>query len=261
MDTLAEILQHKAVEVAARRQRLGLVELQSAAALAAPPRDFVAALRAPLAQGKAAVIAEIKQASPSAGVLRTDFNPVEIARDYAAHGAACLSVLTDERFFQGSDSYLTAARSAVDLPALRKDFCIDPYQVWEARAIGADAILLIVAALADATLRELEALALDLGMAVLVEVHDAQELQRALRLRSPLLGINNRDLRSFSTSIQRSIDLLPRVPEDRLVISESGIRSPGDVATLRACGIHAFLVGEALMREAAPGKALARLFA
>ncbi|MCE5420117.1 MULTISPECIES: indole-3-glycerol phosphate synthase TrpC [Acidithiobacillus] len=261
MDTLQEILQHKATEVAARRQRLGLAELQSAAALAAPPRDFVGALRQPQATGAAAVIAEIKKASPSAGVIRENFNPVEIARDYAAHGAACLSVLTDERFFQGNDSYLTAARSAVNLPALRKDFCIDPYQVWEARAIGADAILLIVAALGDDTLRELEALALDLGMAVLVEVHDAQELRRALALRSPLLGINNRDLRSFTTSIQRSIDLLPAIPEDRLVISESGIRSPEDVATLRARGIHAFLVGEALMREDAPGKALAQLFA
>jgi indole-3-glycerol phosphate synthase len=260
-DILQKILAEKRRELTERQARLGLADLQSAARLASPPRDFAAALQTRVAAGAAAVIAEIKKASPSAGVIRADFNPVEIARDYAQQGAACLSVLTDESFFQGSDSYLSAARAACSLPVLRKDFLIDPYQVWEARAIGADAILLIVAALSDAQMAELEAVALELGMAVLVESHDAAELERALRLRTPLIGIDNRDLRRFDTDIQRSIDLLSAVPADRLLISESGIRSRADVAILRQAGIHAFLVGEGLMRAASPGAALRELFA
>ncbi|MBU2753805.1 indole-3-glycerol phosphate synthase TrpC [Acidithiobacillus sp. CV18-2] len=260
-DILQKILAEKRRELAQRQRRLPLADLQSAARLASPPRPFAQALLDRAGAGKAAVIAEIKKASPSAGVIREDFNPVEIARDYAAHGATCLSVLTDESFFQGCDSYLTAARAACALPLLRKDFLIDPYQVWEARAIGADAILLIVAALADAQMAELEACALELGMSVLVESHDAAELDRALRLRTPLMGINNRDLRTFVTDIQRSIELLPQIPTGRLLISESGIRQPADVQTLRSAGIHAFLVGEGLMRVAQPGQALQELFA
>ncbi|MEY2342305.1 indole-3-glycerol phosphate synthase TrpC [Acidithiobacillus sp. IBUN Pt1247-S3] len=260
-DILQKILAEKRRELAQRQKRLPLSDLQSAAHLVAPPRNFAQALHERVAAGKAAVIAEIKKASPSAGVIREDFNPVEIARDYAAHGATCLSVLTDEVFFQGSDSYLTAAREACPLPVLRKDFVVDPYQVWEARAIGADAILLIVAALSDAQMAELEACALELGMSVLVESHDAAELGRALRLRTSLIGINNRDLRHFVTNIQRSIELLPQVPADRLLISESGIRRPEDVQTLRSAGIHAFLVGEGFMRAPSPGLALQELFA
>lgn len=260
-DILQKILVEKRRELAQRQKRLPLADLESAARLASPPRPFAQALLDRAGAGKAAVIAEIKKASPSAGVIREDFNPVEIARDYAAHGATCLSVLTDESFFQGCDSYLTAARAACALPLLRKDFLIDPYQVWEARAIGADAILLIVAALADAQMAELEACALELGMSVLVESHDAAELDRALRLRTPLMGINNRDLRTFVTDIQRSIELLPQIPTGRLLISESGIRQPADVQTLRSAGIHAFLVGEGLMRVAQPGQALQELFA
>lgn len=258
---LQKILAEKRRELVERQTRLAFSELQSAARFAAPVRDFAQALQERVAAGQAAVIAEIKKASPSAGVIRADFNPVEIARDYSAHGAACLSVLTDEAFFQGSDSYLTAARAACSLPVLRKDFILDPYQVWEARAIGADAILLIVAALSDAQMAELEACALELGMSVLVESHDAAELERALRLRTPLIGINNRDLRRFDTDIQRSIELLPQVPAERLLISESGIRRPADVQTLRTAGIHAFLVGEGLMRAPRPGHALQELFA
>ena len=260
-DILQKILAEKRRELVERQRRLAFSELQSAARFAAPVRDFAQALQERVAVGQAAVIAEIKKASPSAGVIRADFNPVEIARDYSAHGAACLSVLTDEAFFQGSDSYLTAARAACSLPVLRKDFILDPYQVWEARAIGADAILLIVAALSDAQMAELEACALELGMSVLVESHDAAELERALRLRTPLIGINNRDLRRFDTDIQRSIELLPQVPAERLLISESGIRRPVDVQTLRTAGIHAFLVGEGLMRAPRPGHALQELFA
>ncbi|MCE5393084.1 MAG: indole-3-glycerol phosphate synthase TrpC [Acidithiobacillus sp.] len=260
-NTLQQILQKKSQELALRKTRLPEEELRSAARLAEPPRDFVGALRARVDQGKAAVIAELKRASPSAGLIRADFNPVEIARDYAAHGAACLSVLTDEEFFQGSDTFLTAARQACPLPVLRKDFCIDAYQVWEARAIGADAILLIVAALDDQRLQELEGLAMELGMGVLVEVHDPVELQRAQSLHSPLLGFNNRDLRNFVTDIQRSMELLPLAPADRLVISESGIRNSSDVALLRRAGIHGFLVGEGFLRAPQPGLAMAEMFA
>ncbi len=259
-DILQKIIARKRAELVERQTRLGLPELQAAVALAAPPRDFIGAIQAKIAQGQAAVIAEIKKASPSAGVIREDFNPVTIAQDYAAHGAACLSVLTDEHYFQGADLYLTAAREACTLPVLRKDFCIDPYQVWEARAIGADAILLIVAALSDAELQNLEATAQSLGMAVLVEVHDGAELRRALKLRTPLIGINNRDLRRFVTEIETTLKLLPEIPEGRIVVTESGIRRSEEVATLRAAGVTAFLVGEAFMRAAQPGEALKRLF-
>ena len=259
-DILQEILAQKVAEVAQRKRRVDLAALRDTVALTVPPRDFVGAIRAQMAQGRPAVIAEIKKASPSAGVIREDFNPVAIARDYAAHGAACLSVLTDEAYFQGSDLYLTAAREACALPVLRKDFIIDPYQVWEARAIGADAILLIVAALSDMQLQEMEAQALALDLAVLVEVHDAAELGRALRLQTPLMGINNRDLRSFVTRIDTTLALLPYLPADRIAVTESGICSSEEVARLRAAGVGAFLVGEAFMRSPQPGPALAALF-
>lgn len=207
------------------------------------------------------MIAEIKKASPSKGVLREDFDPAAIAQSYAQHGAACLSVLTDKDFFQGSEAYLQQARAACALPVLRKDFIIHPYQVYEARAIGADCILLIVAALDDAVMRELAALAAALGMAVLVEVHDAAELERALALETPLIGVNNRNLRTFETSLQTTLHLLDRIPEDRIVITESGILRREDVALMRAHHVDAFLVGEAFMRAAEPGAELARLFA
>jgi indole-3-glycerol phosphate synthase len=224
------------------------------------PRDFAEAIRRKIAAGRSAVIAEIKKASPSKGVLRPDFDPPAIARGYEAGGAACLSVLTDRQYFQGAPEYLGAARAACALPALRKDFIVDPHQVAEARALGADAILLIVAALADDRLAELEACAADFGMAVLVEVHDAAELARALRLRTPLIGVNNRNLRSFEVSLDTTLGLLPRIPGDRIVVTESGILVPGDVARMRAHGVHAFLVGEAFMRAPDPGAALATLF-
>ncbi|MBU2764760.1 MAG: indole-3-glycerol phosphate synthase TrpC [Acidithiobacillus ferrivorans] len=259
-DILKEIIARKHEELAERKARLGLTELQSVVALTAPPRDFIGAIQAKIAQGQAAVIAEIKKASPSAGVIREDFNPVIIAQDYATHGAACLSVLTDAHYFQGADLYLTAAREACTLPVLRKDFCIDPYQVWEARAIGADAILLIVGALSDAELQSLEAIAQSLDLAVLAEVHDAAELQRALKLRTPLIGINNRDLRRFVTAIETTLQLLPEIPEGRIVVTESGIHRREDVVTLRAAGVGVFLVGEAFMRAAQPGEALEHLF-
>jgi len=223
-------------------------------------RDFTGALRAKVAAGQAAVIAEVKKASPSKGVLREHFVPADIARSYAQHGAACLSVLTDERFFQGAEAYLKQSRDACSLPVLRKDFMVDAFQVYDARAMGADCILLIAACLDDAQMRDLEALAHELGMAVLVEVHDGDELDRALKLKIPLVGINNRNLRTFEVTLDTTLGLLPRVPADRLLVTESGILGPTDVQRMRDADVHAFLVGEAFMRQPDPGLALAQLF-
>jgi indole-3-glycerol phosphate synthase len=259
-DILERILATKQAEVEQARQRLPLADLQRAADGRSDRRDFIGALRAKLARQEPAVIAEVKKASPSKGVLRADFDPASIAVSYVRHGAACLSVLTDVQYFQGAPEHLQAARAASGLPALRKDFIVDLYQVYESRALGADAILLIVAALSDAQLAAYEAAAHELGMAVLVEVHDAAELERALALTTPLVGINNRNLRTFMTSLTTTIDLLPQIPVDRIVITESGILAPADVARMRAAGVHAFLVGEAFMRAADPGVELARLF-
>jgi len=259
-DVLERILATKADEIAAAKRARPVREVEAAARAAAPPRDFTGALRKKIAAGRPAVIAEIKKASPSRGVLRADFDPPAIAASYAAGGAACLSVLTDRTYFQGAPEYLTAAREACTLPVLRKDFIVDEYQVAEARALGADAVLLIVAALDDARLAAFEACARSLDMAVLVEVHDAAELDRALGLATPLVGINNRNLRTFEVSLATTLDLLPRVPAGKLVVTESGILAPADVAAMRAGGVHAFLVGEAFMRAADPGAALAALF-
>jgi indole-3-glycerol phosphate synthase len=260
-DILERILATKRSEVDAARATRPLGSLREAAEGRRDQRDFVGAMRRKLQDGRAAVIAEVKKASPSKGVLRADFDPAAIARSYAAGGAACLSVLTDREYFQGAPEYLEQARAASGLPALRKDFIVDAYQVVEARAMGADAILLIVAALDDARLREFEQLAGELGMAVLVEVHDAAELERALRLRTPLVGINNRNLRTFETTLATTLSLLPAIPADRIVVTESGILTPSDVARMRAANVDAFLVGEAFMRAADPGAELARLFA
>jgi len=260
-DILERILATKRLEVAQAQAARPLATLRRDAEQRGDQRDFVGAMRRRLAARRPAVIAEVKKASPSKGVLRADFDPAAIARSYAANGAACLSVLTDRDYFQGAPEYLAQAREASGLPALRKDFIVDAYQVVEARAMGADAILLIVAALDDARLREFEALAHSLGMAVLVEVHDAAELDRALRLSTPLLGINNRNLRTFETTLDTTLALLPSIPADRIVVTESGILAPADVARMRAAGVDAFLVGEAFMRAADPGAELARLFA
>jgi indole-3-glycerol phosphate synthase len=259
-DILHKILAVKREEVAAARAAKRLDVLQADAQAAPPLRDFAGALRSRIAAGRPAVIAEIKKASPSKGVLRADFQPAEIARSYARHGAACLSVLTDRQFFQGDPAYLVQARAASGLPVLRKDFMIDPYQVVEARAMGADCILLIVAALDLATMQGLEAQAEALGLAVLVEVHDAAELDLALRLRTPLLGINNRNLRTFETRLETTLDLLGAIPPERLVITESGVLTPADVARMRDRQVNAFLVGEAFMRAPDPGAELSRLF-
>ncbi len=259
-DILKKILAHKAEEVAAAKRERPLERMRAEARAARSPRDFIGALRAKIAAGQAAVIAEIKKASPSKGVLRADFDPAAIAASYAAHGAACLSVLTDGEFFQGAPQYLAAARNACDLPALRKDFILEAYQVFEARALGADCILLIAAALDIARMRELEALAHELGMAVLVEVHDAAELACALALATPLIGINNRNLRNFETRLATTLELLPRIPPGRLVVTESGIRARADVELMRANGVHAFLAGEAFMRAADPGVELESMF-
>jgi indole-3-glycerol phosphate synthase len=260
-DVLKKILARKAEEVTERQARLPLNELKARLGDAAPLRDFVGAIRRKLAAGESAVIAEVKKASPSQGVIRADFDPSAIAESYERGGAACLSVLTDIDFFQGSDGYLQQARNACALPVLRKDFMIDPYQVYEARAIGADCILLIVAALSDTQMAELAGVADELGMAVLVESHDGRELERALRLTTPLIGINNRDLRTFKQSLNTTIDLLPRIPADRIVVTESGIHTPQDVALMRRHEVNTFLVGEAFMRAADPGSKLAELFA
>jgi indole-3-glycerol phosphate synthase len=259
-DILNKIVAVKREEVAAARKKKSLEAMREDAFSRVLTRDFEGALRAKIAAGKPAVIAEVKKASPSKGVLRADFIPADIAQSYAEHGAACLSVLTDQQFFQGSAEYLKQARASCDLPVLRKDFMVDPYQVYEARAMGADCILLIAACLSDAQMSELEAIARGMDMAVLVEVHDAEELQRALKLKTRLVGVNNRNLRTFEVSLDNTLGLLPEVPADRLLVTESGILQREDVQRMRAAGVHAFLVGEAFMRADEPGEALAALF-
>ena len=272
-DILRKIMDRKVVEVAERRQRRPYAVLEAelrtvqgggqdadAAPTSLVPRGFAAALQARVAAGQPAVIAEIKKASPSKGVLREDFRPAEIARSYERGGAACLSVLTDRDFFQGGDAYLQEARAACRLPVIRKDFILVPYQVLEARLLGADCILLIAACLDDTPMAELNAQALELGMDVLIEVHDRAELERALALPGKLIGINNRDLRSFRVSLDTTLGLLDAIPPERLLVTESGILSAADVALMRGHGVHAFLVGEAFMRAPDPGAALGRLF-
>ena len=259
-DILNKIIATKHEEVAAARGVKSMAQLEAEIAQQGAPRDFVAAIRQKIENGQSAVIAEIKRASPSKGVIRADFRPADIARSYAAHGAACLSVLTDRQYFQGAPEYLQAARAACPLPVLRKDFLIDAYQVAEARAMGADAILLIAAALDLPQMQTLERRAMDYGMAVLVEVHDGLELEAALQLQTPLLGINNRNLRTFEVSLETTLGLLPRIPAERIVMTESGILSRGDVIRMREKDVHAFLVGEAFMRAPEPGEALAALF-
>jgi indole-3-glycerol phosphate synthase len=261
-DILQKILATKAEEVAASRARLPLAELRARAQDMPPPRDFIHALRTRLERQEAAVIAEIKKASPSQGVIRPDFHPAEIAASYARHGAACLSVLTDRTYFHGAPEYLQAARTASLLPALRKDFIIDACQIFEARVMGADAVLLIVAALSSlGQMRDFEGLARELGMAVLVESHDGEELDLVLQLETPLIGINNRNLRTFAVDLTTTWAQLPRIPEARIVVTESGIRRPEDVKAMQERGVHAFLVGEAFMRAEEPGREMARLFA
>lgn len=259
-DILTTILARKADEIAERSARVSLDDLRARIAEASPVRGFADALNAMIAQGDPAVIAEVKKASPSKGVIRPDFRPADIAVSYEFGGAACLSVLTDVDFFQGADDYLTQAREACTLPVLRKDFTVDPYQVYEARVLGADCILLIVAALDDGQLVDLSGLAMELGMDVLVEVHDIDELERALQVPVPLVGINNRNLRTFEVSLQATLDMKDAVPKDRLLVTESGILVPEDVATMRAAGVDAFLVGETFMRVEEPGEALRQLF-
>ncbi|UYO94099.1 indole-3-glycerol phosphate synthase TrpC [Pollutimonas sp. M17] len=259
-DILAKILETKKAEVATARQMRSESDMLREAKSRKDLRGFARALEEKIAQGKPAVIAEIKKASPSKGVIRENFNPVEIASSYAAHGAACLSVLTDVKFFQGSYDYLRQARAACSLPVLRKDFMIDPYQIVHARALGADCILLIVAALSPQQLREYEEVATELGMDVLVEVHDRGELDIALQLNTSLIGINNRNLRNFETSLQNTLDLLPAIPEGKRIVTESGILAPQDVKLMRDHEVHAFLVGEAFMRAPEPGAALHELF-
>ncbi len=260
-DILAKILAVKVEEVATARQLRSEAELLREAQARQDVRGFAQAIEDKIAQGKAGVIAEIKKASPSKGVLRENFDPAEIAASYAVHGAACLSVLTDVHFFQGSHDNLRRARAACPLPVLRKDFIIDPYQIISARAMGADCVLLIAAALTPSQLRDYEALALDLGMDVLVEVHDEAELDVALSMKTPLLGINNRNLRTFETKLENTLNLLPRIPAGKRVVTESGILTPEDVQLMRKNGVHAFLVGEAFMRAEEPGVELARLVA
>ena len=259
-DILNKINAVKREEIAAAKKQRPLEAMRADAESRVLTRDFVGALRGRIAAGQAAVIAEVKKASPSKGVIRADFIPADIAQSYAEHGAACLSVLTDKQFFQGSTDYLKQARASCDLPVLRKDFMLDPYQVYEARAMGADCILLIAASLDDAQMADLEAVALGLDMAVLVEVHDREELHRALKLKTPLLGINNRNLRTFEVTLDTTLGLLADVPADKLLVTESGILVREDVQKMRAAGVHAFLVGETFMRAPEPGEALAKLF-
>jgi indole-3-glycerol phosphate synthase len=259
-DILKKILLRKSEEVAEAVGRVSLSDLKRHIETASPVRGFVEAIRTRIAAGDAAVIAEIKKASPSRGVFREDFDPAQIAASYEKGGATCLSVLTDADYFQGSPEYLRQARASCSLPVLRKDFMIDPYQVYEARAMGADCILLIVAALEDQRMHELSELARELDMDVLVEVHDGQELDRALQLSLPMIGINNRDLRTFETSLNTTLDLLDRIPGDRIVVTESGILKPADVSLMREHQVHTFLVGEAFMRADDPGARLAELF-
>jgi indole-3-glycerol phosphate synthase len=259
-DILRRIVAVKHEEVAAAKLAAPLAQVERQANTATPARDFVGALRTKIAAGKSAVIAEIKKASPSKGVLREHFEPALIAKSYEQHGAACLSVLTDQQFFQGNIEHMKAARAACNLPVLRKDFMIDPYQIYQARAAGADCILLIVAALDLPRLRELESVAMSLGLAVLVEVHDGDELDTALKLQTPLIGINNRNLRTFETKLGTTLGLLDRLPAERLVVTESGILKRDDVELMRARQVHCFLVGEAFMRAPQPGAELERLF-
>jgi len=263
-DILNKIVAVKREEIAAAQKRMPLAAMRADAESRVLTRDFEGALRRKIAAGRSAVIAEIKKASPSKGVLRADFIPADIAQSYAEGdgktNAACLSVLTDRQFFQGQVDYLKQARASCDLPVLRKDFMVDPYQIYESRAMGADCILLIAACLDDARMAELEAIARSLDMAVLVEVHDQVELERALKLKTPLVGINNRNLRTFDVSLDTTLTMLKDVPADRLVVTESGIATRDDVAKMRAAGVHAFLVGEAFMRADDPGRALAELF-
>ena len=259
-DILKKIVAVKHDEIALASQKKSLAMVRADAESRVLTRDFVGAIQHKVQQGQAAVIAEIKKASPSKGVLRADFIPADIAQSYAEHGAACLSVLTDAQFFQGSVDYLKQARASCDLPVLRKDFMVDAYQVYEARAMGADCILLIAACLDDAQMKDLEAIARGLDMAVLVEVHDAEELNRALKLKTPLVGINNRNLRTFEVSLDTTLGMLKDVPSDRILITESGILTPEDVQKMRDAKVNAFLVGEAFMRAPDPGQALADLF-
>ncbi|MFK8068025.1 MAG: indole-3-glycerol phosphate synthase TrpC [Gammaproteobacteria bacterium] len=259
-DILKKIILDKAEEVVARRSRISLDEIKSKAKDAAPARGFTAAIKRRISEGQLAVIAEVKKASPSKGVIRENFDPVEIAISYEKAGATCLSVLTDEKYFQGKDQYLIDARAACNIPVLRKDFMIDPYQVYEAKVMGADCILLIVACLEDKQMQDLSWLAAELGLDVLVEVHDREELERGLMLRTPLIGINNRNLRTFETSLQTTIDLLPDIMHDRTIVTESGIHTPEDVAMMRRHEVFTFLVGEAFMRAKDPGQKLEELF-
>jgi len=259
-DILKKIIARKKEEISEARTCISEQMLKEGLAQKSPPRGFVQALKDKISNGQSAVIAEIKKASPSKGVLREDFHPAEIAQSYAAHGAACLSILTDRDFFQGAPEYLQQARAACELPVIRKDFIIDPYQVYEARAMEADCILLIVACLDDEQLANLNDLAQSLGMDVLIEVHDEVELQRGLQVTNPMIGINNRNLRTFEVSLQTTLNMLDQIPDDKLVITESGILAPKDVALMREHDVHGFLVGEAFMRAADPGAELARLF-
>ena len=260
MDILEKIVEVKQQEVAAAKKRKPLAAMQSEAYGRVLVRDFEAALRAKMDQGQSAVIAEVKKASPSKGLLRANFEPADIAQSYAEHGAACLSVLTDSDFFQGGPDYLKQARASCDLPVLRKDFMVDAYQIFEARAMGADAILLIAACLDDAQMAEFEAIANDLDMSVLVEVHDRAEMDRALKLRTALLGVNNRNLRTFEVDLNTTLSLKAHCPVDKFIVCESGIADPADVARIQAGGVNCFLVGEAFMRADEPGQALSALF-